>query len=194
MEEQAWPKAAPSSHKLAHTPSAPALRQSSCEAVWRSHFWWMWTNSLPSFQPFLSMVLRKLAVHASSSSGRYSPSGSSKQRANIRRLGGSWERNFVMVSIRSGYFFIAMGRSRKLRRIFASGEILSNTQLILLRRSLHMSSTVNFVPHSQLSSAKSASKKLLISPYFLFFFKPTGILSVSYVPFTTPSWDTSEKE
>jgi hypothetical protein len=52
----------------------------------------MCTKILP-FQALASIVLRKLAVHMPNSSGRYYPKVSSKQRANMWRSAGNFDRN-----------------------------------------------------------------------------------------------------
>ena len=86
---------------------------------------WPHPRSMPSglplschwlVQPLSSIVPRRSDVQPATSSGKYSPTGSSKMRASGRISSGSFASAATISSVRSGHFSMAMGRSVECQR------------------------------------------------------------------------------
>ena len=110
-------------------------------------------------QPLSSIVPRRSDVQPATSSGKYSPTGSSKMRASGRISSGSFASAATISSVRSGHFSMAMGRLRRFN-MFRGGESPGSTRLacvhfnknVIISMNLE---TGNFPFQSTLSSATS---------------------------------------
>ena len=154
----------------------------SCAAVWRSHLWWTCTRIFPSCQPQAFMVLCRLAVHTSSSSGKFSPVGSSNNTAKGHSFGGSLERNRNTCSTRFGAFVMATGRLWKLNKIRAI-SILCDATACPLHPAVHQ---MTHVINSKLGFpfyiiiSQMYFKNCIWYTVFVDLLQAIGMVSVSY--------------